>query len=264
MCPIDEDDNEVIDNELQYDTELEEVDEEDELVNDRYKSSRFIDEELSDDDTEYLEDDEDDDDLSDDKEQKPIEELDPKKYGLKEEKAKNIYCKNEELIAEIRKYQEDGIATNKLGELIIKIAIHMSTMSRFYRYSHAIKEELVDHAILQMFLSIPKFDLSNEKANPFGYLSMISYRDMLHTLKKHFKQTKIRDELAMAYLSKMSSCNNDDRMNMLRASLERNEEYNNFIKNEKMKGERQVDTFALSRTEQERRAKLASKDTHSK
>ena len=68
----------------------------------------------------------------------------------------------------------------------------------------------------------------------------------------------------MAYLNKMSYCNNDDRMNMLRASLERNEEYNNFIKNEKMKGERQVDTFALSRTEQERRAKLRKTGKDSK
>ena len=259
---ITDDFDEIRDDEINEDFAEEDVDEE--LTSNRYNSNRFIDEDDSDDIDDFEDEDAVCDDESEDKEQKNIEELDPKKYGLKEEKAKNIYCKNEELIEEIRKYQEEGIATNKLGELIIKIAIHMSTMSRFYRYSHAIKEDLVDHAILQMFLSIPKFDLSNEKANPFGYLSMISYRDMLHTLKKHFKQTKIRDELAMAYLNKMSYCNNDDRMNMLRASLERNEEYNNFIKNEKMKGERQVDTFALSRTEQERRAKLRKTGKDSK
>lgn len=186
--------------------------------------------------------------------------IDPTKYGLKKTKAKNIYCDNKELIEEIRKYQELGESTNRLGELIIAIAIHMTTMSRFYKYSHAIKEELIDHAIMQMFVSVPKFDLTNKKANAFGYLSMISYRDMLHTLTRHFKQKKVRDEIALAYLNKLADSSNDDRMAMLRTTLERNEEYNNFIKSEKTKGESQVDTFALSRQEQERRYKNSLKN----
>ena len=186
-------------------------------------------------------------------------ELDPKKFGLKDESASNIYCNNKELVEEIRKYQEEGISSEKLGELIIKIAVHMSTMVRFWRYSHDIKEELVQHAIYQMFISVPKFNLKNEKCNAFGYLSMISYRDMLHTLKKWFKQHKIRDEISQVYLGRISG-SSDDNLGMLRHTLERSEEYNNFMKNDRHPFDNRVDTFALSKKEQQRRIKKSMRD----
>lgn len=186
-------------------------------------------------------------------------ELDPKKFGLREAKATNIYCNNADLVEEIRKFQEDGVSSDKLGELIIKIAVHMSTMARFYRYTHDIKEEIVQHAIYQMFLSVPKFNLKNEKCNAFGYLSMVSYRDMLHSLKKWFKQHKIKDEIAHVYLGRISD-GSDDRLGMLKSTLERSEEYNNFMKNDRHPFESRVDTYALSRTEQRRRIKQSMKD----
>jgi DNA-directed RNA polymerase specialized sigma24 family protein len=187
-------------------------------------------------------------------------ELNPQKFGLKEEKASNIYCNNKELIAEIKRYQEEGVASEKLGELIIKIAVHMSTMVRFWRYTHDIKEELVQHAIYQMLLSVPKFNLNNEKGNAFGYLSMISYRDMLHSLKKWYKQHKIKDEISRVYLGRASRSEDSDKMGMLRHTLERSEEYNNFMKNDKYPYNDRVDTFALSKKEQQRRIKQSKKD----
>jgi len=200
------------------------------------------------------------DDMDDEMEKIEENELNPRNFGLKEEKASNIYCNNSELIAEIRKYQEDGIASEKLGELIIKIAVHMSTMVRFWRYTHDIKEELVQHAIYQMLLSVPKFNLKNEKSNAFGYLSMISYRDMLHSLKRWYKQHKIRDEISQVYLSRLSETEGNERLGMLRHTLERSEEYNNFMKNDKYPYDNRVDTFALSKKEQQRRIKQSMKD----
>ena len=190
-------------------------------------------------------------------------EIDPTRFGLKPCKPKNIYCDNKELIEEIRKYQNDGVATEKLGELIIKIALHMTTMVRFWRYSHGIKEELAQNAIYRMLLSVPKFNLENDKSNAFGYLSMISYREMLHTLKKHFKQNKVRDVLADAYLTKLSENPNDERIGMLRQTLQRSEEYNAFMKS-KNASEKEVDMFALSRPEQERRYKESIKRKRAK
>ena len=184
--------------------------------------------------------------------------IDPTKFGLKPCKPKNIYCNNAELIEEIRKYQQDGVATNKLGELIIKIALHMTTMVRFWRYPHHLKEELAQNAIYRMLLSVPKFNLKNDKANAFGYFSMISYRDMLHTLKRHFKQNKVTEILTEAYISKLAEHPNDERLGMLRHTLEKSEEYNNFMKN-KGNQEKEVDTFALSRAEQEKRYKASLK-----
>lgn len=186
--------------------------------------------------------------------------LNPQKFGLKEERASNIYCNNKELVEEIKRYQEEGVASEKLGELIIKIAVHMSTMVRFWRYTHDIKEELVQHAIYQMMLSVPKFNLKNEKCNAFGYLSMISYRDMLHSLKRWYKQHKIKDEISRVYISRVSGSENDDKFGMLRHTLERSEEYNNFMKNDRRPYERRIDTFALSRKEQQRRIKQSKKD----
>lgn len=187
--------------------------------------------------------------------------LKPEEFGLRSQKAKNIYCDKNELYEEIRKYQREGNPTDELGEMLIKIALHMSTMARFWRYSHDIKEELVNNAILQMLKSVPKFNLKDDKKNPFGYLSMICYRDMLHSLKKHFKQDKIKKSVSEAYISKMSSGTNgnDDRLSMLKATLERNEEYNNFLKNDRypfQQQNKQVDMFALSKGEQAKKAKL--------
>lgn len=187
--------------------------------------------------------------------------VNPEDFGLRGEKAKNIYCDKKELYEEIRKYQEDGVATDALGEMLIKIALHMSTMARFWRYSHAIKEELVDNAVIQMLLSVPKFNLKDEKKNPFGYLSMICYRDMLHSLKKHFKQDKICKAVAEAKISRLTGDNpGDEKLAMLKSTLERNEEYNNFLKNDRYPyPPKQVDMFALSKSEQARRKRAAER-----
>ena len=186
--------------------------------------------------------------------------LDPHTFGLSESKARNIYCDNSELVEEIRKYQEENVATQKLGELLIKIGVHMTSMARFWRYSISIKEELAQSAIAQMSKSVPKFDLKKKNPNAFGYMSMIAYREMLHTLKKHFKPSKIRDDVAEVYVSRLSEKNSsDERIGMLRQTLQKSEEYNRFLKSEKYpyagKRKREVDTFALSKSEQSRRHK---------
>lgn len=205
------------------------------------------------------------DDMEETLDLKENDNLRPEDYGIKTNgKSKNIYCDKQELYEEIRKYQKDNNPTDALGEMLIKIALHMSTMSRFWRYSHAIKEEIVNHAIMQMLISVPKFNLKDKKKNPFGYLSMICYRDMLHSLKRHFKQDKVRDALSKAYIGKLSVHNpSDERLAALRQTLERNEEYNNFMKNDKS-GQRQtkeVDAFALSRKDQKKRARKSRKST---
>jgi hypothetical protein len=47
---------------------------------------------------------------------------------------------------------------------------------------------------------------------------------------------------------------------MLKSTLERNEEYNNFLKNERYPyPPKQVDMFALSKSEQARRKRIAEK-----
>ena len=195
--------------------------------------------------------------------------LKPEEFGLTSPKGKNIYCDKEELYEEIKKYQEDikkhqgdWTPSDALGEMLIKIALHMSTMARFWRYSHDIKEELVNNAIYQMLKSVPKFNLMDDKKNPFGYLSMICYRDMLHSLKKHFKPNKARQAVAEAQIRKMSGdtrCG-EERLSMLKSTLERNEEYNNFLKNERYPYQpKQVDVFALSKKEQAKKAKLAAR-----
>lgn len=189
--------------------------------------------------------------------QKDDTSLDPKKFGLSDTKAKNIYCNNAELVEEIRKYQEENIATEKLGELLIKIGVHMTSMVRFWRYSIAIKEELAQNAIMQMMKSVPKFNLKKENPNAFGYMSMIAYRDMLHTLKRHFKQDNFRDEIASVYISRLAERNSsDERIGMLCHTLQKSEEYNKFLKTNKYPYQKKdVDMFALSRKEQSRRHK---------
>lgn len=183
-------------------------------------------------------------------EMKPDDELEPTRFGLKACRPKNIYCNNSELIEEIKKYQDTGIATEKLGDLIIKIALHMTTMARFWRYPHSLKEELAQNAIYRMLCALPKFDRNNPKGNAFGYLSMISYRDMLHTLKVHFKQNKVHDAVADAYLTRLPSDSANERIGLLRQTLQRSEEFNAFCRS-RTKKERTVDLWALSRPQQE-------------
>ena len=190
--------------------------------------------------------------------------LRPEEFGLRPDtKMKKIYCDKNELYEEIRKYQKEDNPTDKLGEMLIKIALHMSTMSRFWRYNHAIKQEIVEHAIYQMLLSVPKFNLKEKRKNPFGYLSMICYRDMLHSLKKHFKQDKINDKIKEVYVRKLADATpNDDRLIALRQLLEHNSEYSNFTKEDDVKRRKKkelntnnVDTYAISRKDQKKYSK---------
>jgi hypothetical protein len=151
-----------------------------------------------------------------------------KKFGL-QKPVKKYYCNNSELIPEIKNYEETGIMSDKLANFIILIAAKMTGMARFRGYSELIKDELVGNAIYRMASKVGNFDLKNKKANAFGYLSMISYRDMLVTLKKHFKQDHIKMNLRRANIIAMgdSSIGGGYGMSQIRSDLEENENESN-------------------------------------
>ena len=119
------------------------------------------------------------DELGDVLEEHESDNLKPEEFGLRSPKARNIYCDKNELYEEIRKYQREGNPTDALGEMLIKIALHMSTMARFWRYSHDIKEELVNNAILQMLKSVPKFNLKVQPKGRQEESIRISFHDLL-------------------------------------------------------------------------------------
>jgi len=50
-------------------------------------------------------------------------------------KKKKIYLSNKDLLPEIMKFKETGVASEKFGEMLLKIATNLSNKPNFIRYN---------------------------------------------------------------------------------------------------------------------------------
>lgn len=106
--------------------------------------------------------------------------------------AKPYYVKNSELLPLISEFRDNGHMSEKLGELIMKIATNYANKGSFYAYTW--KEDMVGEAVLTVVKYLHNFDpLKQQKPNPFAYITMIIHRSFLNYIRKQKKHSEIKD-----------------------------------------------------------------------
>lgn len=139
--------------------------------------------------------------------QKQISFLDEQKK--KKPRDREFYVKGADLIEEIRKYQKSkqedaekrgvpleqgqGIISEQLGVMLIKIATRFSMHPRFYGYSY--RDQMVADAIARMITNgVDKINPDHPKCNPFAYLTQCAFNIFRQKIKnqKKYSQTKQR------------------------------------------------------------------------
>jgi DNA-directed RNA polymerase specialized sigma24 family protein len=108
-------------------------------------------------------------------------------------KQRPYYVDPAELAEEIRKYQDhpELEPSNKLGEMIIKIATRFFSQRNWSSYSY--KQDMIADSIARIYRFMYKI---NPDHNPFSYISQICYNVGLQKLKKENKETLGRRALA--------------------------------------------------------------------
>jgi len=121
-------------------------------------------------------------------------------------KKKNYYVTNEELLPEMRKFRETGIASEELGRMFMKIANNLSNSGNFAGYTW--KRDMVCEALLTCIKYSKNFDPEKGK-NPFAYLTQICRHTFINFTKKQKKHSIIKDQCykgADKFTEKHSDC----------------------------------------------------------
>jgi len=130
------------------------------------------------------------------------------------EKKKEYYVKAEDLINEIRKYQESkknskngkGIISEELGLMIMKICTRFSMHPRFYGYTF--RDDFVADAVCRCIThSIDRIDLSHPKCNPFSYITQTAYNVFRQRIKNEKKFQKARELYKEKYFDEFERTN---------------------------------------------------------
>jgi len=105
--------------------------------------------------------------------------------------SKKNYLSNKEILPEIIKYKETGVASERFGEIILTIATRLSTKPNFAGYTW--KQDMISEATLTCLKYAKNFD-SEKSENPFSYLTTICYNAFQAYLNKQDIHSVIKDE----------------------------------------------------------------------
>jgi hypothetical protein len=137
-------------------------------------------------------------DFDDDDEEEEEEEIENK---TKEKVVKKkIYIIPKEFDDEIMEYYRTGVLTNKLAEMVDKIAQKLAYAPNFINYSY--RSDMIGDAIVKMMKAlIGKKYQHNKGSNPFSYFTRIAfnaYRNRIKIEKKNQEiHEKYKEELMM-------------------------------------------------------------------
>jgi hypothetical protein len=75
-------------------------------------------------------------------------------------------------------YEENprGEMTEELGRMFMKLVEGLVRRPEFNRYTDAYKEDMKSSALERMVSQVHKYDPSRSDANPFGFFTMVAYR----------------------------------------------------------------------------------------
>lgn len=116
-------------------------------------------------------------------------------------KSKNIYLKNERILAAILDSQQRGQPTEEYGTCCMMIVENMLHGRSFRGYSQHLKEDMAGNAYLRCMKAVQTFDKTKTQ-NAFGYVTRTVWTAFLQILKDHYKQANIKKSLFEDILAK--------------------------------------------------------------
>ena len=116
-------------------------------------------------------------------------------------KSKNIYLKNERILAAILDSQQRCQPTEEYGVCCMMIVENMLHSRSFRGYSQHLKEDMTGNAYLRCMRAVQTFD-TKKTQNAFGYITRTVWTAFLQILKDHYKQVNIKKSLFEDVLAK--------------------------------------------------------------
>jgi len=102
------------------------------------------------------------------------------------------YLNNPDLLEELTQCQDEGVMSDRLGQMFLLLAQKYAQHRYFNQYPY--KEDLIGTGVLACCNSFMKFD-RNESSNPFAFFSTCVYRAYLQMIKKEYRQKDVKDEI---------------------------------------------------------------------
>ena len=109
-------------------------------------------------------------------------------------KNKNIYLKNERILAAMLDSQKKGQPTEEYGKCCMLIVDNMLHGRSFRGYSQHMKEDMAGNAYLRCMKAIHTFN-AQKTENAFGYITRTVWTAFLQILKDHYKHLNIKKSL---------------------------------------------------------------------
>lgn len=124
----------------------------------------------------------------------------PKKKAKKDRG--DFYLSPKEFEDEIRLYYETGKFTNRLGDMIRRLAYNLSFKPNFINYSY--RDEMVSDAIEKMSRAmVRKCYRIDSGFSPFAYFTQIAWNSCINRITKEKKIKSIHDEYAERHYSEL-------------------------------------------------------------
>ena len=115
---------------------------------------------------------------------------------IKTKKKSEHYVSNNDLLAEIIKFKNDGVMSEELGKMLLSISTHYSTKSNFSGYTW--KQDMISEAVFTCVKYLKSFK-PEKSTNAFAYVTQIiknSFKLYITDQKKH---SKIKDACYRGY-----------------------------------------------------------------
>jgi len=106
------------------------------------------------------------------------------------------YVKNKDLIVEVIKFKEDGVASEELGQMLIAIATKLSTKGNFSNYTW--RQDMISEAVLTCIKYLKNFN-PEKSQNPFAYITQICKNSFKAYIKGQNKHSVIKDSCYKYY-----------------------------------------------------------------
>jgi DNA-directed RNA polymerase specialized sigma24 family protein len=107
-------------------------------------------------------------------------------------KFKRKYISNKDLLPEVIKFKENGIASEELGSMLLSIGYKYATKGNFANYTWI--DDMVSDAVQICLKYLKNFDPKRQKKpNPFAYITTIFRHAFINYIKQQGKHSQIKD-----------------------------------------------------------------------
>lgn len=108
-------------------------------------------------------------------------------------KSNDLYISKDLMFKEILKYHENGIITEELGEMFLKLATRFVSSHKFNEYTY--KEDFIGNGVMKMVATVHKFDITRPDPNPFCYFTEVMFNEVRQILNKEKRQRDLKYNL---------------------------------------------------------------------